>query len=113
LGIIFIAIVVIGGLLDWRDQFEALDKAQASEAKLKEENASKKARAVNLELYVQQLKEIEQSFGGLLTQLPNKTEMDALLTYTKPGSAEGCNSSCSSQPRRSGWPTSTPSFRST
>ena len=29
---------------------------------------------------MQQLKEIEQSFGALLKQLPNKSEMDALLT---------------------------------
>jgi len=42
--------------------------------------AEKKAKAVNLELYVQQLREIEQSFGALLKQLPNKSEMDALLT---------------------------------
>jgi type IV pilus assembly protein PilO len=80
LGIIFVAIVALGGVLDWRDQLETLDKAQANENKLKEEYASKKARAVNLELYVQQLKEIEQSFGALLKQLPNKSEMDALLT---------------------------------
>ena len=80
LGIIFVAIVAAGGLLDWRDQIEILDKAQATEVKLKEEYASKKARAVNLELYVQQLKDIEQSFGALLKQLPNKSEMDALLT---------------------------------
>jgi len=80
LGIIFVAIVAAGGLLDWRDQFEILDKAQATEVKLKEEYGSKKARAVNLELYVQQLKDIEQSFGALLKQLPNKSEMDALLT---------------------------------
>src|SRR5262249_52150951 len=37
-------------------------------------------KAVNLELYVQQQREIEQSFGALLKQLPNKSEMDALLT---------------------------------
>jgi len=80
LGIIFVVIVAAGGLLDWRDQFEILDKAQANEATLKQEYAQKKARAVNLELYVQQLKEIEQSFGALLKQLPNKSEMDALLT---------------------------------
>ena len=29
---------------------------------------------------MQQLQEIEQSFGALLKQLPNKAEMDALLT---------------------------------
>jgi type IV pilus assembly protein PilO len=71
---------IAGGLLDWRDQLDALDKVQAEEVKLREAYASKKAKAVNLELYVQQLREIEQSFGALLKQLPNKSEMDALLT---------------------------------
>lgn len=80
MAVIFIAIIALGGVLDWRDQLETLDRAQDNEGKLKEEYASKKARAVNLELYVQQLKEIEQSFGALLKQLPNKSEMDALLT---------------------------------
>ena len=40
----------------------------------------KKAKAINFQLYAQQLREIEQSFGALLKQLPNKAEMDALLT---------------------------------
>jgi type IV pilus assembly protein PilO len=80
LGLIFLVIVAAGGLLDWRDQLDALDRVQAEEAKLREAYASKKAKAVNLELYVQQLREIEQSFGALLKQLPNKAEMDALLT---------------------------------
>jgi len=80
LALIFMGIVIAGGLLDWRDQFDALDKVQAEEVKLRESYASKKAKAVNLELYVQQLREIEQSFGALLKQLPNKSEMDALLT---------------------------------
>ena len=80
LGLILVVIVIAGGLLDWRDQFDALDRVQAEEGKLREAYASKKAKAVNLELYVQQLREIEQSFGALLKQLPNKSEMDALLT---------------------------------
>jgi type IV pilus assembly protein PilO len=80
LTLIFVVIVIAGGLLDWRDQLDALDKVQAEEVKLREAYASKKAKAVNLELYVQQLREIEQSFGALLKQLPNKSEMDALLT---------------------------------
>ena len=80
LGVFFAVIVAIGALLDWRDELETLDRAQADEVKLKESYAAKKARAVNLELYVQQLKDIEQSFGALLKQLPNKSEMDALLT---------------------------------
>ena len=80
LGVLFLLILLAGAFFDWRDQFEALDKAQDEEIKLREAYASKKAKAVNLDLYVQQLKEIEQSFGALLKQLPNKSEMDALLT---------------------------------
>jgi type IV pilus assembly protein PilO len=80
LGVLFFLILVAGAFFDWRDQIEVLDKAQDEEIKLKEAYASKKAKAVNLDLYVQQLKEIEQSFGALLKQLPNKSEMDALLT---------------------------------
>jgi type IV pilus assembly protein PilO len=80
LAIIFVLILVLGGLFDWRDQFDTLAQAQTEEGKLRESYASKKAKAVNLELYVQQLREIEQSFGALLKQLPNKSEMDALLT---------------------------------
>src|SRR6266571_3719644 len=80
LAALFLVIIAIGGALDWRDQYEALTKVQDEEVKLKESYATKKAKAVNLELYVQQLKEVEQSFGALVKQLPNKSEMDALLT---------------------------------
>ena len=37
-------------------------------------------QAINFDLYVQQLKEVEQSFGALVKQLPNRAEIDALLT---------------------------------
>jgi len=80
LALIFVIIVIAGALLDWRDQFDALDAAQQVEARLRDEYASKKAKAVNYDLYRQQLFEIEQSFGALVKQLPNKAEMDALLT---------------------------------
>ena len=80
LGVLFLAILAGGALLDWKDQYDALDRAKGEEAKLKEQYAQKKAKAINFQLYVQQLSEIEQSFGALLKQLPNKSEMDALLT---------------------------------
>jgi type IV pilus assembly protein PilO len=80
LSLIALVILALGGFFDWRDQFNALEQAQNEEGRLRQEYASKKAKAVNLELYVQQLREIEQSFGALLKQLPNKSEMDALLT---------------------------------
>ena len=77
---IFLAILIGGALLDWKDQYDTLDRVKSEEAKLKEQYASKKAKAINFQLYAQQLQEIEQSFGALLKQLPNKAEMDALLT---------------------------------
>ena len=80
LGLLVVLILAAGAFFDWKDQIDALDRAQDEEAKLRVAYSEKKAKAVNLELYVQQLKEIEQAFGALLKQLPNKSEMDALLT---------------------------------
>jgi type IV pilus assembly protein PilO len=80
LGLLVVLILVAGAFFYWKDQIDALDRAQDEEDKLRVSYSEKKAKAVNLELYVQQLKEIEQAFGALLKQLPNKSEMDALLT---------------------------------
>jgi type IV pilus assembly protein PilO len=77
---IFLVIVGAGFLLDWKDQWDSLELEQAQENKLKDEYAQKKAKAINFELYVQQLNEVEQSFGALVKQLPNRSEIDALLT---------------------------------
>lgn len=80
LTVLVAAIVALGYFLDWRDQWEALEGAQNEELKLKDQYAQKKAKAINFELYVQQLNEVEQSFGALVKQLPNRSEIDALLT---------------------------------
>ena len=40
----------------------------------------KKRQAINLEAYRKQLADIEQSFGAMLKQLPNRSEMEALLS---------------------------------
>jgi type IV pilus assembly protein PilO len=77
---IFVLILTAGYFLDWRDQWESLEVAQAEEEKLKVQYGQKKAKAINFELYVQQLSEVEQSFGALVKQLPNRSEIDALLT---------------------------------
>ncbi len=78
--LIFLAIIVAGLFLDWKDQWEALGKAEQVEVGLKTQYAEKKKRAINFDLYVQQLSEVEQSFGALVKQLPNRSEIDALLT---------------------------------
>jgi type IV pilus assembly protein PilO len=78
--LLLIVVVGVGALLDWKDQYDALDAAQVQEARLKEQYSTKKIKAINYDLYRQQLTEVEQSFGALLKQLPNRAEMDALLT---------------------------------
>lgn len=80
LSLLFVLIVGAGAYFDWKDQFDALDAAQVEETKLREQYAEKKVKAINFELYVQQLKEVEQSFGALVKQLPNRAEIDSLLT---------------------------------
>jgi type IV pilus assembly protein PilO len=80
LALLFLVIVLAGALLDWKDQYDALDAAQQVEVRLKAQYTDKKAKAVNYDLYRQRLFEVEQAFGALVKQLPNKAEMDALLT---------------------------------
>ncbi|MEJ2212736.1 MAG: type 4a pilus biogenesis protein PilO [Gammaproteobacteria bacterium] len=64
---------------DTEKQYIRLEKEQKVEAKLKREFEDKQAKAVNLEAYRQQLKEMEETFGAMLRQLPNKTEIPALI----------------------------------
>ena len=80
LAILFIVIVGLGAFFDWKDQYELLQQAQGEETRLRGEYSTKKAKAVNYDLYVAQLKEVELSFGALVKQLPNRSEIDALLT---------------------------------
>jgi len=77
--IIFIVIQVVAYVVLWQDQSERIEKGRQDVAKQKDTFIEKKKLAVNLEAYKQQRAEIEQSFGALLKQLPNKSEMDALL----------------------------------
>lgn len=78
--ILFAGILFAGYWFEWSAQLAELDAAQQNETKLRETFLNKKKQAINLDTYKRQLKEIEQSFGALLKQLPNKSEMDALLT---------------------------------
>ena len=63
----------------WDEQRPELQQRQDEEQALRQEFRTKHAKAVNLELYKQQLKDIERSFGALLRQLPGKTEVPNLL----------------------------------
>ncbi|KAF0814076.1 hypothetical protein IGB42_01756 [Andreprevotia sp. IGB-42] len=79
--VIIFALVLTGGYFYvWQGKMEELDAGIAKEEQLKQEFLDKKVKAVNLDAYKQQLLEIQQSFGALLKQLPNKSEMETLLT---------------------------------
>jgi type IV pilus assembly protein PilO len=56
-----------------------LERVEAEELTLRSEFQTKHSKAVNLEVYKSQLKDIERSFGALLRQLPGKTEVPNLL----------------------------------
>src|SRR5262245_16934267 len=76
---IMVGVPVAGFFLFNQEQIEELELGQQKETKLKEEYVNKKRQAVNLDLHRQQLREIDTQFGALLKQLPNKSQMDALL----------------------------------
>jgi len=70
---------VLTYFLVWTDKSEELDRQKGEENSLRSEFKVKHAKAVNLDVYKQQLKDIERSFGALLRQLPGKTEVPNLL----------------------------------
>ncbi len=77
--VILIGLPVAGYFADTQSQIDELNLGVQEEVKLKQEYVDKKAQAINLDLYRQQLREIDTQFGALLRQLPNKSQMDALL----------------------------------
>ena len=79
LAAILIGLPVAGFFFDTQGQIEELERGANEETKLKEDYLDKKKQAVNLDLHRQQLREIDTQFGALLRQLPNKSQMDALL----------------------------------
>ena len=75
-----IGLAVAGYFLDTTKQKVELDKVIAEEQQLRNIFSGKQAKAANLEAYKQQLDEMRTSFGTLLRQLPNETEIETLLT---------------------------------
>ena len=75
----FALVLAAGWFLVCSDAIATLELKQQEERKLREDFLSKKRQSVNLDLYVQQLNEIDRSFGALLKQLPNKAEVESLL----------------------------------
>lgn len=63
----------------WTDLNPQLQALEDTEGSLRQEFKDKHSKATNLDVYKQQLADIEKSFGAMLRQLPSKTEVDNLL----------------------------------
>ena len=79
---VLLLVLTVAGFwwFDWQDQVKTLAARKAEEVQLRESWVTKKRQAVNLEEHRRQLAEIDRQFGALLKQLPNRAEMDSLLS---------------------------------
>lgn len=80
LATLFLLIVFLGYYLLWSSAWDSLDEAKAKEQQLRTVYTNKKSIAINLARYQQQMADIEISFGAMLKQLPDRSQMDGLLT---------------------------------
>ncbi len=69
-----------GYFFDTTQQLEILKASEQKEQSLRKIFIEKQSKAANLDAYKQQLEEMRTSFGTLLRQLPNQTEIETLLT---------------------------------
>jgi type IV pilus assembly protein PilO len=90
IALIFAAVLGLGYWLDIKDQRISLEKAENKELELRQTFETKAKKAANLAAYEQQLEEMKASFGAMLRQLPNKTEVAELLVdISQTGLASG------------------------
>ncbi len=80
IAVLCVCLAAAGYFLDTTKQKAELQNATAKEQELRRIFSAKQAKAANLEAYKQQLEEMRISFGTLLRQLPNETEIETLLT---------------------------------
>lgn len=87
---VIVGVVFAGYYFDTKNQLEELQRFEAQELKLKKNFERKQSKAANLGAYKAQMKEMEESFGTMLRQLPSKTEVaDLLVDITQTGLASG------------------------
>lgn len=79
IGVVFVAVLGLGYWFDIKDQGIRLEKAEKKETQLRQTFEARAKKAANLAAYEQQLAEMTESFGAMLRQLPNKTEVAELL----------------------------------
>ncbi|WP_433767966.1 type 4a pilus biogenesis protein PilO [Pseudomonas putida] len=88
--LVMVLVLAVGYSFSTSELENQLNLKREEESTLKEQFADKSRMAANLELYTQQMKEMENSFGVLLRQLPSDTEVPGLLEdITRTGLGSG------------------------
>ncbi len=83
-------VIFLGYWFHTKDQLVELKSAEEKEEGLKVIFETKARQAANLEAYEKQLEEMRESFGAMLRQLPNQTEVaDLLVDVSQTGLASG------------------------
>ena len=80
LSFLFLILIGLGYWFLWSPAIDEFNQAKAKEVELRQVFLTKKAQAIKVEAYKQQMIDIEKTFGALLKQLPDKSQMDGLLT---------------------------------
>lgn len=92
LGVAVVCLLIIGAGY-WfviADELDQRSRIQDEEQTLRETYLNKKLLALNIDLYRKQMEEMQQTFGSLLRQLPNTTEVpDLLVDITQAGLGRG------------------------
>ena len=79
--ILLLAIVIVGAM-GWflvKPALADLEQAEQRERELRGQFETMQSKAANLSAYKEQLEEMEQSFGAMLRQLPDETDMESLI----------------------------------
>lgn len=82
LAVIVVLAVAIVAAMGWflvKPELEARERAERKERELRSQFELVQKKAASLPAYRAQLAEMEESFGALLRQLPDETDMESLL----------------------------------
>ena len=77
--LLLLAVLAAGYYYHIEEMQLKLAKEEATEVELKKDFEKKAFQAANLDAYRQQMVEMEESFGALVSQLPSDTEVPGLL----------------------------------
>lgn len=77
--LVFVLVLVGGYFYVIADQRVMLERERTKEVELREDFNNKALKAANLDALRQQMAEMEESFGALVSQLPSDTEVPGLL----------------------------------